>query len=72
MNANIRPIANLGWIASIDHEQRVIYAIGNTRDECIKRFKRALVFYNDYYYSGEPFGYIMPTNRAEWLKQRYG
>jgi len=58
-DANIRDIDGLGWIATIDHEYegqaRVIYALGNTRMECVERFKQAIVFYNDYFWNG-PLG----------------
>ena len=49
MNADIREVNGKGWIATVDHEGYVIYAIGNNREECVARFKRAIVFYNDEY-----------------------
>jgi len=57
MDANIRPVKDvdgsesvLGWLATVDtHDQQVIYAIGNTREECVEKLKRAIVFYNEDY-----------------------
>ena len=49
MDANIREVDGKGWLATISHYGYVVYAIGNTREGCVERFKRAIVVYNDDY-----------------------
>lgn len=60
-NFNIRYINELGYIATVDRkkceniESGVVYALGNTRKQCIERLERAIIFYKNYSWNG-PLG----------------
>ena len=60
----------IGWLATIDHKYNgvtsIIYAIGNTRAECVERLKRALVAFNEYDWNGPPGGWKSGNEEAKW------
>jgi len=54
MIPNIRELVDpqkgpLGWMATIEYDGFVVYAIGDSRKECVEKFKRAIVFFNAEY-----------------------